>query len=279
MVITGRDYAHLCDHLFPGDNDEHGAAIIAGVNETQDSVRLLVREVIPAIDGRDFVPGKRSYRRLLASFIMPLINDAARENLVYLAVHNHGGSGSVEFSSIDLDSHSRNYPALLAITGGVPVGALVLAQDALAGSIWLDGERQVRLRETHVIGPSRRIVLPSPRRGNPVADSLYDRQIRLLGKGGVSRVQALTVGVLGLGGVGMACVEAAGRLGVQKFVLADPRPCRALESASASRRGERRCWHQASLVAVLPAKSAPIESTLGRSCVASHAPRNDDRSI
>ena len=221
LVFAERDYSALYGHLFPGDDDEHGAVVLAGICDTRDEVRLLVREVIPALDGQDFVLGKYSYQ-LMAPFIMPLIHSAAEERLVYLAVHNHGGAGSVEFSHIDLDSHERNYPALLAITKSMPVGALVLAHDALAGSIWLSPERQVRLAETHILGPNRRIVLPAARRENAVSDSVYDRQIRLLGNTGLARLQALKVGILGLGGVGMACVEAAGRLGVRKFVIADP---------------------------------------------------------
>ena len=222
LVFAERDYTRLHRHLFPGDDDEHGAVVLAGISHSPRETRLLVREVIPAIDGRDFVPGERSYRQLLASFIMPLVHNAGEEGLVYLAVHNHGGSGSVEFSAIDRDSHARNYPALLAITRGVPVGALVLAHNALAGSIWLDRNNQVRIAETHVVGPNRRIVLPSPKAGKMASDSAYDRQVRLLGSEGLARLQRLKVGVLGLGGVGMACVEAAGRLGVRHFVLADP---------------------------------------------------------
>ena len=61
-----------------------------------------------------------------------------------MAIHNHGGRESVEFSGDDLQSHERGYPALLDIMRGVPVGALVFASDAIAGDIWLPGRRRVK---------------------------------------------------------------------------------------------------------------------------------------
>jgi hypothetical protein len=51
----------------------------------------------------------------------------------------------VGFSRVDLASHKRGYPALLDITNGEPVGALVFAQNAVAGSVWTrDGADFIR---------------------------------------------------------------------------------------------------------------------------------------
>ena len=222
LIVSERHYERLWAHLFPGDEDEHGAAILAGVVETDREVRLLVREVILAVDGRDFVPGDRSYRQLQAGFIMPLVNEAGQDGLVYLAIHNHSGDHSVAFSSLDLDSHRRNYPALLAVTRGTPVGALVLARGAVAGSIWLDRDTQVSLQRTIVLGCNRRVIGPHPVQPGAPADSLYDRQVRFLGHEGQRRLHQMCVGVIGAGGIGLALVEHLGRLGVGELVVADP---------------------------------------------------------
>lgn len=222
LVVPEPHYDKLCAHLFPGDGDEHGAAILAGLVETDREVRLLVREVVLAIDGRDFIEGERSYRQLQAAFTMPLVNEAREDRLVYLAIHNHGGEHSVAFSSIDLDSHRRNYPALLAITGGTPVGALVLARGAVAGSIWLGRDLQVPLHHTVILGRKRHIVRPHPLAPSTSTDSLYDRQVRLLGQEGQRRLHEMSVGIIGAGGVGVALIEQLGRLGVGELVVADP---------------------------------------------------------
>lgn len=222
LVLSEPHYDRLYTHLFPGDGDEHGAAILAGTVETADEVRLLVRDVVLAQDGTDFVEGDRSYRQLKAAFTMPLINEAREDALVYLAIHNHGGEHSVSFSSIDRDSHRRNYPALLAITGGTPVGALVLARGAVAGSIWLRRDLQVPLHRTVIVGRNRRIIHPHPVARGVAPDSLYDRQVRLLGHEGQKRLHEMRVGVIGAGGIGLALVEHLGRVGVGHFVVADP---------------------------------------------------------
>lgn len=84
--------ARLQDHLFPGDGDEHGAVIAAGIAEPSRGSRLLARNVVLARDGIDYVPGKRGYRMLTASFVTENILRCASEGLVYLAVHCHGGT-------------------------------------------------------------------------------------------------------------------------------------------------------------------------------------------
>ena len=55
------------------------------------------------------------------------------------------------FSADDLASHERGYPALLDITKGGPVGALVFAKKAVAGDIWTSQGR-IALSHATVIG-------------------------------------------------------------------------------------------------------------------------------
>ena len=51
--------AHIADrlraYLFPGDGDEHGAVILAGMTATPAGPRLLARELVLARDGVDYV--------------------------------------------------------------------------------------------------------------------------------------------------------------------------------------------------------------------------------
>ena len=136
MTIDEPLFKRLFEHLFPGDGDEHGAVIVAGIAKTKTGTRLLAREIVPAEDGIDFVPGTRGYRALTARFVAEMSGYCAGENLCYLTAHCHGGNDSVQFSDDDLASQERGYPALLDITNGMPVGALVFAQNAVAGEIW-----------------------------------------------------------------------------------------------------------------------------------------------
>jgi hypothetical protein len=212
----------LWTHLFPGDDDEHGAVIAAGIARSSRGLRLLARDLFLAEDGIDYVPGQRGYRMLRADFIREKARYCRDRGLAYLAIHNHRGTTTVAFSPDDTASHERGYPALLDISRGLPVGALVIAHQAVAGDIWLHRDRRVDLHETRVVGRSieRLYALPPPRpQGRGAA---YERQSRLLGDRGLDLLAGAKVGVIGAGGMGSLIVELLARLGVGWMLVADP---------------------------------------------------------
>jgi ThiF family protein len=212
----------LTAHLFPGDRDEHGAIIAAGMVQTPRGVRLLARDVLLAEDGIDYVPGKRGYRMLTASFVTDNILRCASDRLVYLAVHCHQGGNPVRFSGTDLASHERGYHALLDLADGLPVGALVFAPDAVAGDIWLPGGARVELDHANVAGRPLRVLRAGLPSRMAIADPAYDRQARLFGDRGQDILRNQKVGVIGAGGAGSLIVEYLARLGVGHLVVADP---------------------------------------------------------
>lgn len=213
-------FKRLYAHLFPGDGDEHGAVIAAGVAESSRGIRLLARDLILAEDGTDYVPGTRGYRALTARFVAETSDFCASENLCYFAVHCHGGKDSVAFLADDLASHERGYPALLDITCGGPIGALVFARNAVAGDIWTTGGR-FALDHMRVIGPRARTFYPSPRPRPPHADPIYDRHARLFGDIGQHILSQLKVGIIGLGGGGSLLSQWLAHLGVGHIVGID----------------------------------------------------------
>jgi ThiF family len=212
----------LTAHLFPGDNDEHGAIIAAGMVQSPRGVRLLAREVTLAQDGVDYVPGKRGYRMLTANFVTENILRCNSDRLVYLAVHCHQGGNPVMFSGTDLASHERGYPALLDLADGLPIGALVFAPDAVAGDLWLPGGERVELDRADVTGRPLRILRAGKPSRMAAADPAYDRQARLFGDRGQDILRDQKVGVIGAGGAGSLIVEYLARLGVGHLVVADP---------------------------------------------------------
>lgn len=208
-------------HLFQPDGDEHGAIILAGICESDRGLRLVARELHLAVDGKDYVPGKYGYRMLRAEFIQSRILRARDMKLAYLAIHNHGGTTSVGFSPDDLSSHERGYPALVDISRGMPVGALVFARRAVAGDLWFAGRKREQLASAIIVGKNRAEIFPTPQRAARPSGE-YDRQSRLFGDSGQAILSRARVGIIGLGGAGSILAELLGRLGVGEFVLADP---------------------------------------------------------
>ncbi|EWM15306.1 ThiF family adenylyltransferase [Kutzneria sp. 744] len=233
----------LTGHLFPGDGDEHGAVIGAGVVETGRGTRLLGRRLYLARDGVDYVPGRRGYRMLAATFVRDRVLDCDHEGLAYLAVHCHGGASYVAFSGDDLASHERGYPALLDILEHQPVGGLVLARDSLAGDIWLQEGNRVELTSAVVHGEPTRVLHPSPPPA-PLADLTYDRQSRLFGDRGQAILAGQKVGIIGVGGAGSLINEYLARVGVGHIVSIDPDLIETsnLPRVVGSRRRDARPW-------------------------------------
>ena len=211
----------LLRHLFPGDRDEHAAVLGVSVVRTGRGVRLLGRRLHLAQDGVDYVPGLRGYRMLTPTFVRNRILDCERDELGYLAVHCHGGTDHVSFSTDDMNSHERGYPALLDILEGAPVGALVFARDAVAGDIRLPGGRRTVLDHARLLGSSIRELRPAPPEAPP-GDHTFDRQSRMFGDRGQATLGSQKVGVIGVGGAGSLVVEYLARLGVGHLVLIDP---------------------------------------------------------
>ncbi|KQX43213.1 MULTISPECIES: ThiF family adenylyltransferase [unclassified Ensifer] len=220
--VSSEMYAKLHAHLFPGDGDEHGAVMHAGLIHTPGGPVLTVREVVLAVEGRDWVPGTRGYRKLIAPFISKQARRCRDEKLVYIAVHNHGPGNRVAFSDVDLESHERGFPALLDLVEGMPVGSLVFAEEAVAGDIWLPGGKRLDVSRMIVVGPRRTELLPAPRVIDAVRRERYDRQVRIFGERGQEILSQSRVAIIGLGGVGSLLAELLGRLGVGSFVLVDP---------------------------------------------------------
>jgi hypothetical protein len=221
LRMTEDQWSMLRGHLFPGDGDEHGAALLCGVARSDRATRLLVRDVVLARDGVDFVPGTRGYRLLTGEFVTRMIRRARDQKLVYIAVHNHGGTDSVGFSGPDLASHERGYPTLLRVSKQA-VGGLVFAQQAAAGDIWLPDGTRTDLRRAVVIGDRLDVLTPKLDTTEPVVAARFHRQSLMYGKAGQAILGEAKVAVVGAGGVGMLLVQALARLGVGHLVVVDP---------------------------------------------------------
>lgn len=221
LVIPDVIWAQLFSHLFPGDGDEHGAVVLAGVSRGNGRTRLLARDLFLARDGVDYVEGQRGYRMLTPHFITDKALIARDAGLAYLAIHNHGGTDRVRFSEDDMRSHERGYPALRDITRGQIIGGLVFAVNAVAGDLWLE-EGRATLTSATILGSTFQSIFPEMPDRPPSGGQAYDRQIRLFGDRGQAILRTQRVGVIGLGGVGSIVCELLARLGIGSLVLIDP---------------------------------------------------------
>src|ERR1035441_1119765 len=110
LTVPPTLWDQLQAHMFPGDGDEHGAIILAGLAAGPRGPRLLARDLMVAADGVDYVPGETGYRALTDDFVNRAIDRAEAEGLAYVAAHCHGGIASVSVSAPEIASHNPAYP-------------------------------------------------------------------------------------------------------------------------------------------------------------------------
>jgi hypothetical protein len=213
----------LWAHLFPGDDDEHAAVMLAAAHMRPDRTRLLVRE-LHLLHSDEFIPGEHGYRQLTPGALARLGNRAAAERLALISCHSHPGAGatSVSFSRDDLAGHRRVFPHLLDIIDGQPVVGLALAERAATGEVWTKDGQPEPLTGLRVVGHDLRMLTPgrmSPRA--TTAEARFDRQARMFGADGQAELGKLHVAVVGLGGGGSMISEQLVHLGVGAITAID----------------------------------------------------------
>lgn len=222
LLIGDDDYSRLIGHLFRADRDEHAAVLLAARHMQADGgLALLVRELVPVEDA-DFPPGRFGYRQTAPLFIAQNAGRAGELGLVYLSVHNHPGAREkVSLSGDDLAAHRRLFPHLLDLTGGTPVGGLVLGSASAAGELWLRDAEPIELDSLRVIGPNLYRRRARPQGERDASWARFDRQARLFGTTGQAILEDMRVGVIGVGGGGSMLVEQLAHLGVGEIVGVD----------------------------------------------------------
>lgn len=215
------DYEQLHGHLFQPDEDEHAAFLYAGLAETDEGRRLLVRHVHPVPD-EEFIPSDRgAYRQITPRAVARAALECDDMGLCLLWAHSHPLSRDrVEFSRDDLASHRYGHPALVDMTHGRPVAGLVLGQGSVAGEVWTPDVEPVRLESLRVVGRNLVTLRPEPRAVGVTAER-FARQVLMFGREGQQILRELTVAVVGAGGGGSLLVELLAHLGVGRLVVID----------------------------------------------------------
>ncbi len=226
LRILERDWKALRQHLLRGSSaDEEAAFVYCGVSATSNKTVLLAREIV-AIPNLAMVAKGPAGITINPDFIAPIVKRCRREGFALLQTHSHPFSqDSTTFSGIDDAGENRLFPPIQRRAPLSVLGALVFGQESFDGRVWpLKSSASVPLKVAVVVGDSIREIHPSNQKktGKTLANSTYDRQLRVIGGEAQNRISSLNVGVVGLGGTGSHVVQQLSYLGVRNFVLIDP---------------------------------------------------------
>lgn len=222
LIFSNPDLRTLRQQLFEASPNEAAAVLLAGRMLSGATTRLLIREVHP-------IP-QHSYRvqeKLSAivdpSFFVPLLKRARREGWSIVLAHTHPFAEQANFSSIDDQGERTLMPALFARADARPHGALVLTQSDCAARLWHPHETaSVDCERIAEVG--REVITHGLRHYKEDDDvpEEFDRSVRALGREGQASIAALTIAIVGLGGLGSIVAEQLAHLGVSQFLLIDP---------------------------------------------------------
>lgn len=220
LTFCEHDYEEVCKLLFEGATTERALYLLAGVSSTPEEYRFLVRSVIP-VTADEILDASSHHLSIRARSYLAAIQRAEREDAAFVFVHSHP-PGFLNHSRQDDEEESALFrTANNRIHGEVTHGSLVFSsKDKPVGRVWLPSGEVKPISRVRVVGNRFRFfdqtaqILTVP--------SSLDRQVRAFGAQTQHLLSSMKVGIIGLGGTGSSVYEQLLRLGVRKFVIADP---------------------------------------------------------
>lgn len=219
LRLTGLQHAELKEHLFPGDEKEAVAIVLCGRRDAGERQMLTAYQVhlIP----HDQRTRRKEHVHWETRLLDPLLEVVAREHLAVVKIHSHP-SGYREFSDYDDKSDRGLFPTFYALADSdLPHASVIMLPDGeMFGRHVLEDGSFLSLERILVAGDDLLIWDAEPDT-TPIPEHAV-RHTQAFGEGTTRQLRALTIGVVGLSGLGGPLVEQLGRYGPKKLVLADP---------------------------------------------------------
>jgi molybdopterin-synthase adenylyltransferase len=177
--------------------------------------RLLVDSVnIPA--DADYELRTETAVRASPAFRLLHEKRARREGLSLIYCHSHPReAGSPVFSGIDDATEMLLAAYCRERVPKIPHAALVLSPEGARARVLGCGEA------IEILEIGRRLIRWFPTDQGPISNE-HDRQVRAFGEAGQRAIQAMRVGLVGLGGTGSVAAQQLAHFGLSRFLLIDP---------------------------------------------------------
>lgn len=218
--ISGFEYKKIKSHLFPGDNKEAVAIAFCGRNLSKNIHVFTVHKVV-LIPYSDCSIREIDYVQWSTSLIAENIEWAATNDLAILKIHSHP-NGYPDFSETDNQSDKQLFSSVYGwYDSDLPHGSAIMLPDGKIVARIID--HTINFKPVQLVSIVGDDVLFFHK--NELSLSIADSNIRTLqtfGKGTVSQLSQMKIGVVGCSGTGSPVIEQLVRLGVKSLVLVDP---------------------------------------------------------
>lgn len=217
ITFNEDDYSRLTLHLFEDRTVEQAAYLLCGVSRSDEEVRLLVREVLPA---NDILEASPHHMKIPSRSFTRALKKADLRNESFVFVHSHPPEADGFSPQDDVQEKELSRTASNRIKNPGPHGALILSRpEKPLGRIWLKGGGFALVESVRIMG--RRFRFYFGESGKDEIPPFFDRQVRAFGKEIQILLGRLNVGVVGAGGTGSCVAEQLIRLGVGSITVAD----------------------------------------------------------
>lgn len=219
LRISGKDYAMLKDHLYPGDDNEAIAFALCGNFNTSSFDGLLVHEV-------HCIPYElckiREYGHINwpPEFLEPLLLKAEEKGLSILKIHSHP-SGYSRFSETDNECDLKLFRSVFGWVqeSKYHASAVMLPNGQIFGRFIDDELNFIIIDKVLIAGDTISIWQYS---SDSELKDQDKRNLQAFGDRTVQILKSMKVGVIGCSGIGSIVIEQLVRLGIGKIVIVDP---------------------------------------------------------
>lgn len=225
LRITGRQYAALFKHLYPGDGKEAISLALCGVGKLQDNASInyvvAVNELYP-IPYDQYKEREADRVTWSSEIVADILMKAEKKGLVVLKIHSHP-SGLSNFSSIDDQADINLFPRIAEWldTDFPGISAVMLPDGKIFARAFNAIGESTPIDSVLIAGPDIKFWKHSSPNSDSFQDDFRTRTAQAFGKGTTQLLSQLSIGVVGISGTGSPVVEQLFRLGVGKLVLVD----------------------------------------------------------
>lgn len=221
LRMSGRHYAALRDHLYPGDGNEAVVFAVCGRRHGQENHVLFVRNLHPIAYASCPI---RTPERVTwtTDALVPVLREAAQTGAAVVKFHSHP-TGLARFSQTDDLSDQETLLAAQTWTdSNLPHASAVLLPDGTIFGRWMTPAEQLEpIHKIAVAGDDLRIWFAESVLGGETPAFAW-RNAQAFGAGTTALLRHLSVAVVGCSGTGSPLIELLVRHGIGRLVLVDP---------------------------------------------------------
>ena len=229
VTIAQELYQSIHKHILSDANMECAGFAFAGISQTQNEVRFLLREFHP-IESCQIKHADKNSMRIDSEALAKAMKYADHSHKALVFIHSHPSKCS-SFSIADDKNESQMFMAAFSRIKNVSYHAsIIFPHDGEPiARVWLQDGQYKNIDRIRVIGTK---FLFFDKNRTRSSSECFDRQIRAFGHEIQNLLASLHIAVVGMGGTGSASFEQLVRLGIGKLSIYD---CQKLEKSNVSR--------------------------------------------